>query len=326
MVIVNRLYKRSAGLLSCCLICLLMMGCGGKSDSPDKGKSEQAQEIARQKIPGAETKPDVTPDTQQKKAPTPGNAVKASEPVKTATPPATVSHQPVADKGSPASTSMAQNKPAAPAGTQGTASGEDAVKPLSPEKQAEIEAITKEAKTAAKVEAATKQVEQLVAEKQKQTSSETDLVPGEGTAPEAAPVIDLGKETAETETGTGEGDEEAEKDEFFNPFAPLFQKEDTGVSMAEPPSFRDKRGEFLTPLEKIDIGQLTLKGVIQAQSGNRAIVVDASGEGYVITMGTYVGLNSGTVEKIESDRIVIVESIGTRQSQTVLKLQKPAGE
>ncbi len=324
MVIVNRLYKSSAGLLSCCLICLLMVGCGGKSDSPDKGKSKQAQEIARQKIPGAETKPNVTPDTQQKKAPTPGKAVKASEPAKTPTPPATVLQQPVAEKSTPASTLMAQNKPAAPAGTQGTASGEDAVKQLSPEKQAEIDAITKEAKTAAKVEAATKQVEQLVAEKQKQISSETDLVPGEGDAPEAAPVIDLGKETAETETGTGEGDEEAEKDEFFNPFAPLFQKEDTGVSM-DLPSFRDKR-EFLTPLEKIDIGQLTLKGVIQAQSGNRAIVVDASGEGYVITMGTYVGLNSGTVQKIESDRVVIVESIGTRQSQTVLKLQKPAGE
>ena len=145
---------------------------------------------------------------------------------------------------------------------------------------------------------------------------------------EAAPVIDLGvKETPEGgSTVLDKEEEEEEIGEDFNPFSPLFQKKKQGVSVAEIPSIRQLRGKFLTPLEKIDIGQLTLKGIIQAQTGNRAILVDASGKGYVVKNGTYVGLNSGTVESIESDRISIVETIGTRQSKTVLKLQKPAGE
>ena len=65
--------------------------------------------------------------------------------------------------------------------------------------------------------------------------------------------------------------------------------------------------------------------------GNRAIVEDATGKGYVIKKGTYIGLNSGQVILIDRARVVVEEEtenvLGELIIQnTELKLQKPAGE
>jgi len=86
-----------------------------------------------------------------------------------------------------------------------------------------------------------------------------------------------------------------------------------------------------TPLERIDLSQLTLVGVIQFASGYKAIVEEQSGKGYVIKQGTYIGTNYGQVSEIQADRIVIQEKVKDvlgkyqdRKSQ--LKLQKPLGE
>jgi type IV pilus assembly protein PilP len=111
-----------------------------------------------------------------------------------------------------------------------------------------------------------------------------------------------------------------------DPFAALFSKENTtGVSEDMEP----KRP--LTPLEKIDLSQLQLVAVLKASSGSRAMVEDATGKGYVLMPGTFVGLNSGVVTEILKDRVIIEEkakdflgreSTGTKE----LKLQKPFGE
>ena len=319
MVMLNRFYKCSAGFVFGCLICFLAVGCGGKSDSPEKGK--QTQEIVRQKIPSTEQKPEAAkPEPakkKQKKTPQPDKA-STVQPAEKETPPA-------AKADSPQASEPVEKKetPAVPAAQPETVSTET-TKALSADKKAEIDSITKDAEKAAKTAMVNEQAGKSAPAVQK--PAQPGNLEESNESPEEAPVIDLGnKGTEKEEEMAAESEEESAEDAYFNPFSPLFQKEDTGVAVTELPSFRERR-EFLTPLEKIDIGQLTLKGIIQAQSGNRAIVTDASGEGYVIKKGTYVGLNSGTVEKIESDRVVIVESIGTRQSQTVLKLQKPAGE
>ena len=321
----NRLHRCSAGVFFGCLVCFLMAGCGGKGDSPEQGKP--TQEIVRQKIPTAEQIPEPAKTKKQKKAPQTDQAPTSSQlPVEKATPP---------DKGTPPvqtetkqeTAPAATESAAVPSAQPETVTGETP-KDLSDEKKAEIDAITKDAEKAAKVAAVNEPADNAVQARHKTSpKGETAGLTEESTEKtDEAPVIDLAiKEKGERENAEEQAEDVSAENELFNPFAPLFQKEDSGVAVTELPSFRERR-EFLTPLEKIDIGQLTLKGIIQAQSGNRAIVIDASGEGYVIRKGTYVGLNSGTVEKIESDRVVIVESIGARQSQTVLKLQKPAGE
>jgi type IV pilus assembly protein PilP len=84
-------------------------------------------------------------------------------------------------------------------------------------------------------------------------------------------------------------------------------------------------------LERIALSQLKLSAVIRAPSGNRALVEDGTGKGYVVTNGTYMGLNSGKVVQIANDRIVVEEEVENVLGEytlksTELKLQKPAGE
>jgi len=109
-----------------------------------------------------------------------------------------------------------------------------------------------------------------------------------------------------------------------DPFEPLFQ---------EKPVSRKKKKKRIprTPLEKLSLGQLKLVAVIRAPSGNKALVEEGSGKGYVIEKGTYIGLNAGKIIKIEKDNIIIEEEIEDIQGnlkvrQRELKLQKPSGD
>ncbi len=110
----------------------------------------------------------------------------------------------------------------------------------------------------------------------------------------------------------------------IDPFEPLFK---------DTPVFRKKKKKRIprTPLEKLSLGQLKLVAIIRAPSGNKALVEESSGKGYVIKKGTYIGLNSGKIIKIEKDNIIIEEEIqdiegNIKVRQRELKLQKPSGE
>lgn len=114
----------------------------------------------------------------------------------------------------------------------------------------------------------------------------------------------------------------------IDPFTPLYNEEQV-LAVAKPT--KQRRRGHLTPLEKVDLSQLKLLGVILAPSGNRAMVSEASGKGYVVTVGTYMGISSGRVIEILQDRIIVEEEvenilgkISLRKRE--LKLQKPAGE
>ncbi len=99
-----------------------------------------------------------------------------------------------------------------------------------------------------------------------------------------------------------------------DPFAPLF-KEETGAPKKEeekkdkPKKEKKERARRtpMTPLEKVDLSQLKLVGIIRAESGNKALVEEATGKGYIVTKGTYIGINSGKVSEILRDRIIVEE-------------------
>lgn len=84
-------------------------------------------------------------------------------------------------------------------------------------------------------------------------------------------------------------------------------------------------------LTKIDLSQLKLVGIISAEDGNKALVEEVSGKGYVIKKGMFIGVNSGRIEEILKDKVVVKEesenifgkvSIKERE----LNFQKPSGE
>lgn len=111
-----------------------------------------------------------------------------------------------------------------------------------------------------------------------------------------------------------------------DPFTPLFQEKPAPV--AKP---KIKKRVPRTPLEKIALSQLKLTAIILAPSGNRALVKEASGKGYVIRNGTYIGLDGGKVVDIEKSRVVIEEEIEDilgklTKRKKELKLAKPVGE
>ena len=113
----------------------------------------------------------------------------------------------------------------------------------------------------------------------------------------------------------------------IDPFIPLFTKKQVLPSVGKQKKKRIPR----TPLERVALSQLKLTAIIMAPSGNRAMVQESTGKGYVIQKGTYIGLNSGKVENITKDRVIIVEeaedSVGKiRTQKRQLVLPKPAGD
>ena len=96
----------------------------------------------------------------------------------------------------------------------------------------------------------------------------------------------------------------------IDPFAPLFKEEKLIARDGESMKM-GKAGICIpyTPLQKADLSQLKLTGIIRASSGNRAMVEEASGKGYVIEKGVFIGRNCGRVVQILKDRIIVDEPL-----------------
>jgi Tfp pilus assembly protein PilP len=67
--------------------------------------------------------------------------------------------------------------------------------------------------------------------------------------------------------------------------------------------------EVLTPLQRYELPQLRLAGVVLELSPPRAMLQDNSGMGYIVTPGTPIGRRRGVVKAIESRRIVVEEHV-----------------
>ncbi len=113
----------------------------------------------------------------------------------------------------------------------------------------------------------------------------------------------------------------------IDPFAPLFQEKRGSPRKSKKKIKRIPR----TPLERIDLSQLKLVAIIVASSGNRALVEESNGKGYVIKAGTYIGTNGGKIVNIKKEAVFVEEQfedvfgeIQTRKRE--LKLPKPSGE
>ncbi|MFP4583705.1 MAG: pilus assembly protein PilP [Desulfococcaceae bacterium] len=118
-----------------------------------------------------------------------------------------------------------------------------------------------------------------------------------------------------------------------DPFEPLFReeperREPEKTEKEEKPERPQRR---LTPLERLELSQLKLVGIIRSPSGDRALVEEASGKGYIITRGTYIGIHSGQVVEIQEDGIIVEErhedvygDVDIRRRE--LKFQRPSGD
>jgi len=177
------------------------------------------------------------------------------------------------------------------------------------------------------------QPKEPVVTKQIGSSSQTEKKPNESDKP-AATVTNTPAETeaAPMVVASTMGN----KREPYNPigkvdpFAPLYK--DEAEKKPENVVVKPKQPERpRTPLEKLDLAQLKLTAVVTTADQKRALVEEVSGKGYVVEIGTRIGLERGSVVEIYSDRIVIEhtaeDDFGKSTSRKrELKLQKPPGD
>ena len=110
----------------------------------------------------------------------------------------------------------------------------------------------------------------------------------------------------------------------FDPFKPFLLTMRAGGEGSE------AKKKPLTPLQKMALSEVQagLRAIVWGKMGNKALVEDATGKGYVLTVGTYVGQNDGIVKKILEDRIVVEEYVRDpvenrlTTNEIILKLKK----
>ncbi len=131
------------------------------------------------------------------------------------------------------------------------------------------------------------------------------------------------------EGGVGSVYNESTLDSLRSPFLPLFKP--------EPPKNEDERENKTnkrtpaSPIEQVDLSQLKLVATLRAKSGNKALVEDSTGKGYVIEKGSFIGMNQGSVVEITDEKVIVEEELETMTGKVKIqrremKLQKAPGE
>ncbi len=95
-----------------------------------------------------------------------------------------------------------------------------------------------------------------------------------------------------------------------DPFKPFFRTEMKKGVRANSKTVKKRPESCDAPLECMDVGQLTLVGIVLQSDGNAlAMAQDASGIGYTLRVGTRIGYNNGKVVSIARDRVVVREKV-----------------
>ena len=106
----------------------------------------------------------------------------------------------------------------------------------------------------------------------------------------------------------------------INPFQPLFKEKPlTGGGILV---LVDNGRTNRTALEKIDLSQLKLTGIILAASGNKGLVQESSGRGHVIAKGTYIGTHGGKVTGIQKGKVIVEEKMEDAYGKILIARQE----
>jgi type IV pilus assembly protein PilP len=130
-------------------------------------------------------------------------------------------------------------------------------------------------------------------------------------APEEAAAGDQ-QGAADAAAAVGEDDEKAVAEYVYNPIG----KRDpfrTFIATAEDEEIRSP-----TPLQRYELEQYKLTGIVWGVDRPRALVEDPEGMGHVIELGTYIGKKWGKVTQITSNQLVVTEEYLTPEGALVV--------
>ncbi len=141
-----------------------------------------------------------------------------------------------------------------------------------------------------------------------------------------SPAVEKKKEEPAKEAEKKEPEKKEEPVYAYNPAG----KPDPFKPFIQLTPVREGSRTALTPLQKYDISQLKLVAIISKPEGNIALVEDATGKGYFLKKGTWIGKNDGKVTKILKDKVIIEEVYQdifgqTKTNEISLPLHKSEG-
>jgi type IV pilus assembly protein PilP len=101
-----------------------------------------------------------------------------------------------------------------------------------------------------------------------------------------------------------------------DPFAPLISKTEI-----------KERAGSRPPLERYNISEFKLTGIVWGGFGYNAMVEGPDGKGYFVRVGTVIGPNKGMIKKISKDTMVIEEKFKNftgkiERKQIVIEMRK----
>lgn len=101
--------------------------------------------------------------------------------------------------------------------------------------------------------------------------------------------------------------EKYDSEDRVDPFIPLIAEENASAGSGLSGDSKPKR--ILTPLEKLALSQVKLVAVVEMPGRTIAMVEEATGKGYEVSIGTYIGPNGGRVTSITGEGIKIEENV-----------------
>lgn len=69
-----------------------------------------------------------------------------------------------------------------------------------------------------------------------------------------------------------------------------------------------QQADLTSPLQRFDLSQLTVTGIVWANDKPRALIEDPTGKGYVVQTGAAVGKNRGRIVRIDDNRVTVKET------------------
>jgi Tfp pilus assembly protein PilP len=94
-----------------------------------------------------------------------------------------------------------------------------------------------------------------------------------------------------------------------DPFEPLIS---SSLQVTKPMSSsvqQQKADVPLTPLQKLDLSELSLVAIIASVHGATALIEDSAKNGYIVKEGMLIGKNDGVIKKIYGSSVVVEEKI-----------------
>ena len=114
--------------------------------------------------------------------------------------------------------------------------------------------------------------------------------------------------------------EKYDSKDLVDPFIPLIAEKNEVVGSGS--SGDSKLERILTPLEKLELSQVKLVAVVEMQDRAIAMVEEASGKGYEVAIGTYIGPNGGRVTSITRTGIKIEETVKDYQGKSLKRYEE----